>query len=247
MFSLAFCCLTTSNLPWFMDLTVPGSCTILFFTASNFTSITSHINTWVLFLLWLSLFILSGIISPLFSSSIHLPTWGVHLSVSYLFVFSYCSWGSQGKNTEVVCQSLLQWTTFCQNSSFSREVVNIQYFLDPPSQWSDSTSPSCSCRFPELLPGDMLQFTQGQDWRFSCWFLTMAHLGKCLFNYMLITCHQMGVWRDSSWLFTMGSHTPFLWGPEPHSDRVHSFWGGPTMLLLLLPSHFSRVWLCATP
>ena len=28
--------------------------------------------------------------------------------------FSYCSWGSQGKNTEVVCHSLLQWTTFCQ-------------------------------------------------------------------------------------------------------------------------------------
>ena len=46
----------------------------------------------------------------------HLPIWGVHLSVSYLFAFSYCSWGSQGKNTEVVCHSLLQWTTFCQNS-----------------------------------------------------------------------------------------------------------------------------------
>ena len=46
----------------------------------------------------------------------HLPTWGVHLSVSNLFAFSYCSWGSQGKNTEVVCHSLLQWTTFFQNS-----------------------------------------------------------------------------------------------------------------------------------
>ena len=41
---------------------------------------------------------------------------GVHLSVSYLSAFSYCSWGCQGKNTEVVCHSLLQWTTFCQNS-----------------------------------------------------------------------------------------------------------------------------------
>ena len=30
--------------------------------------------------------------------------------------FSYCSWGSQGKNTEVVCHSLLRWTTFCQTS-----------------------------------------------------------------------------------------------------------------------------------
>ena len=46
----------------------------------------------------------------------HLLTWGVHLSVSCIFAFSYCSWGSQGKNTEVVCHSLLQWTTFCQNS-----------------------------------------------------------------------------------------------------------------------------------
>ena len=46
----------------------------------------------------------------------HLLTWGVHLSVSYLFAFSYCLWGSQGKNTEVVCHSLLQWTSFCQNS-----------------------------------------------------------------------------------------------------------------------------------
>ena len=44
----------------------------------------------------------------------HLPTWGVPLSVCYHFAFSYCSWGSQGKNTEVVCHSLLQWTTFRQ-------------------------------------------------------------------------------------------------------------------------------------
>ena len=46
-----------------------------------------------------------------------LPTWGVPFSVSYHFAFSYCSWGSQGKNTEVVCHSLLQWTTFCQTSA----------------------------------------------------------------------------------------------------------------------------------
>ena len=26
------------------------------------------------------------------------------------------TWGSQGKNTEVACHSLLQWTTFCQTS-----------------------------------------------------------------------------------------------------------------------------------
>ena len=36
--------------------------------------------------------------------------------MSYLFASSYYSWASQGKNTEVVCHSLLQWTTFCQTS-----------------------------------------------------------------------------------------------------------------------------------
>ena len=42
---------------------------------------------------------------------------GGHLPVSYISAFSYCSWGSHGKNTGVVCHSPLQWTMFCQNSS----------------------------------------------------------------------------------------------------------------------------------
>ena len=45
-----------------------------------------------------------------------LMTWGVPLLVSYHFAFSYCSWCSQCKNTEVACHSLLQRATFCQNS-----------------------------------------------------------------------------------------------------------------------------------
>ena len=36
----------------------------------DLTSITSHIHSWVLFLVWLHLFTLSGVVSPLFSSSI---------------------------------------------------------------------------------------------------------------------------------------------------------------------------------
>ena len=47
-----------------------SSYAILFFTALDFTSITSPIHNWVLFLLWLHLFIISGVISPLISSSI---------------------------------------------------------------------------------------------------------------------------------------------------------------------------------
>ena len=51
---------------------------------------------------------LSGIISPLISSSIL----GTYQSGGFLFQypiilpFHYCSWGSQGKNTKVVCHSL---------------------------------------------------------------------------------------------------------------------------------------------
>jgi len=49
---------------------IPGSYAILLFTASDLASITSHIHNWVLFLLWLHPSILSGVTSPLISSSI---------------------------------------------------------------------------------------------------------------------------------------------------------------------------------
>ena len=43
------------------------------------------------------------------------PILGLCVSLQWRTV-AYCAWGSQGKNTEVVCCCLLQWTTFCQNS-----------------------------------------------------------------------------------------------------------------------------------
>ena len=49
---------------------IPGSYVILVFTVLNIASITSHIHNWMLFLLWLHLFLLSGVISPLIFSSI---------------------------------------------------------------------------------------------------------------------------------------------------------------------------------
>ena len=60
---------------------IPGSYAILFFTESDFTSITSHIHDLVLFSLLLHLFILSGVISPLFSRSIL----GTYLPVDFIF------------------------------------------------------------------------------------------------------------------------------------------------------------------
>ena len=67
VFTFAISCLTASNLPWFINVTfqIP-----MLFTASDFTSITSHIHSWVLLFLWLCPFILSGVTSPLISSSI---------------------------------------------------------------------------------------------------------------------------------------------------------------------------------
>ena len=117
MFTLAISYLTTSNLLLLMDLTfqVPMQyCSLQHQTLllSPVPSTTGYCFCfdcipWFfleLFLHW----------SPV---AYWAPTdLGVHLSESYLFAFSHCLWGSQGKNTEVVCHSLLQWTTFCQTS-----------------------------------------------------------------------------------------------------------------------------------
>ena len=52
-----------------------------------------------------------------FSSSILGTYWPGEFSFQCPpFAFSYCKWGSQGRNAEVVCHSLLQGTTFCQTS-----------------------------------------------------------------------------------------------------------------------------------
>ena len=111
MFTLAISCLTTSNLPWFMDLIfqVP----MQYFSLQHQTLLLPPDN-WVSFP---SLFILSGPISLLFPSNTLDTFWpGGLIFQCHLFTFSYCSWGSQGKNTGVLCHSLLQSTTFCQNS-----------------------------------------------------------------------------------------------------------------------------------
>ena len=132
-FTLAISCLTTSNLPWFMDLTfqVPMQyCslqrwTLLLWPVTStagycfcFGSIPSFFLE--LFLHW----------SPVAHWAPTDP--GFPLSVSYHFAFLYCSWGSQGKNSEVVCHSLLQWTSY-QNiivsASASVLPMNIHYWF----------------------------------------------------------------------------------------------------------------------
>ena len=69
-FTLAISCLTTFQFALIHGSNNPGSYAILLFTALDLASITSHIHSWVLFFLWLHPFILSGVVSPLISSSI---------------------------------------------------------------------------------------------------------------------------------------------------------------------------------
>ena len=58
-------------------------------TASDLASITSHIHSWVLFLLWLHLFILSGVISPLISSSILGTYWPAEFLFWYPIILPF--------------------------------------------------------------------------------------------------------------------------------------------------------------
>ena len=75
MFTLANSCLTTSNFALIHGPNIPDSSAILFFTASNFIFTIRHIHNWALLTLWLSLFIPSGVISLLFSSSVWYTYW----------------------------------------------------------------------------------------------------------------------------------------------------------------------------
>ena len=116
-FTLVISCLTTSNLPWFMDLTfqVPMQYCSLQHRTLILSPVTSTTGSCFCFgsipSFFLELFLHWSPVAYL--APIHLGSF----SFSVLsFSFSYCSWGSQGKNTEVVCRSLLQWTTFCQTS-----------------------------------------------------------------------------------------------------------------------------------
>ena len=117
MFTLAVSYLTTSNFPWFMDLTFQVSmqyCSLQH-RILLLSPVTSAIRCSFCFDS-VSLFFLE-----LFLHWAPVTYWApTNLDSSFFSVLSFClfscSCDSQGKNTEVTCHSLLQWTTFCQNS-----------------------------------------------------------------------------------------------------------------------------------
>ena len=116
VFTLAISCLTTSNLPWFMDLTFQAPmhyCSLQHQTLHPLPVIST--NRCCGFGLASSFFL------ELFLHSSPIAYWApTVLGSSSFSVISFCLFilflGFLSKNTEVVCHSLLQWTTFFQNS-----------------------------------------------------------------------------------------------------------------------------------
>ena len=117
-FTLAISCLTTSNLPWLMDLTfqVP-ICNIALYSTGPCFSHQSHPTTGYCFCFGS----IPSFFLELFLHRSPVAYWApTDLGSSPFSILSFCLFilfrGSQGKNTEMLCHSLLQQTTFCQNS-----------------------------------------------------------------------------------------------------------------------------------
>ena len=115
----------------------------------DLSSITSHTQNWVLFVLWLYHFILSGVISPLFSSSIlgtYQPGEFSVLSFCLFILFLGDSWTLMGKSGSVSCGV---------TDPFSWVLVHTKFCLCPPRVCFPSP-----CKFWRLfggVNGDLLQ------------------------------------------------------------------------------------------
>ena len=116
MFTLAISCLSTSNLPWFMDLTfqVPMHCCSLRYQTLLPSPVTSTAGCCSCF----------GSISSVFLELLlhwsPVAYWApTDLGSSSFSVLSFCLFilfmGFSGKNTEMVYHFLLQCTMFCKN------------------------------------------------------------------------------------------------------------------------------------
>ena len=159
VFTLAIFYLTTSNLPWFMDLSfqVP----MQYCSLQHWTLLPSPVisTTGCCFCFgsvssfFLELFLHS---SP---EAYWPPTNLGSSSFNVLsFYFSYSSWGSQGKNTEMI--GGLQWTAFCQNSPpwpvhlgwpYMAWLIVSSSYTRLWSMWSDWLV-FCDCGFYSVCP-----------------------------------------------------------------------------------------------
>ena len=118
MFTLAISCLTTSNLPWFMDLTfqVPMQYCSLQHWALLLPPVTSTTGYCFCF------GFLSSFFLELFLHWSPVAYWApTDLGSSFFSVLPFCLFilfmGFSRQKYWSVCHSFLQWITFCQNST----------------------------------------------------------------------------------------------------------------------------------
>ena len=119
MFTLAISCLTTSNLPWCTDLTfqVPMQCSlqhqILLWSPDTSTAERRlHFGPAASFFPELLVAVLHSSPAACWTPP---DLGGSSFRVMSLFLL-HSSWGSRGRYPGVVCHSLLQCITLCQNS-----------------------------------------------------------------------------------------------------------------------------------
>ena len=116
IFTLAISCLTTSHLPWFTDLTF--LCSIVLYSIGLY-----FFDQRVLFLLWLHLFMLSGVISPLFSSSILGTYWaGEFIFQCHIFLPFHTVHG-------VLKARILKWFAIPLSSLRSLSTLNRYFWM----------------------------------------------------------------------------------------------------------------------
>ena len=116
--TLAISCLTTSNLPWFMDLTfqVPMQYCSLQHRTLLLSPVPSRTGCCFCFgsipSFFLELFLHWSPVAYWAPTDLESSSF----SVLYFCLFILFKGFHTVQNTEVVCHSLLQWTTFCQTS-----------------------------------------------------------------------------------------------------------------------------------
>ena len=133
-------------------------------------------------------------------------TWGVPLLVSYHIAFSYCSWGSQGKNTEVLA------IPFSSGPLSVRPLHHDLPVLGSPQAWLG---------FIDLDKALVLVWL---DWLVFCDYGFSVSVLWCLLATptILLGFPLPWAWGISSWLFQQSIAAPYL--GRRVSPHCHLFW-----------------------
>ena len=150
----------------------------------------------------------------------HLLTQEVPLSVSYHFAFSYCSWGSQGKNTEVFCHSLLHWTNLDsifikkQRHYFVKKVCLVKAMVFPVVMYG--------CESWTIKKAECGRIDAFELW---CWRrLLRAPWTARRYNQSILKRSLLAVhWKD--WYWGWNSNTLAIWCEELTHLKRPWCWG----------------------